>query len=217
MAAICAGFGPAYMRESNEAGEPPTELWEALASRGFLGVNLPEQYGGGGLGMSALAAVGEEISAAGCSLLLIVVSPAIVGSILVRHGTTEQQEDVAARHRRGHDARRVRDHRARRRLELAQDLDGGASARTAATRCAGRRRTSPASRTRTRSSSSRASGWTTATLGLPMLFLVDTDAPGLERQHIPTALRAADKQWQLFLDDVEVPAERLVGARDRRA
>jgi alkylation response protein AidB-like acyl-CoA dehydrogenase len=49
-------------------------------------------------------------------------------------------------------------------------------------------------------------------MGLPMLFIVDTDAPGLERQHIPTALRGADKQWQLFFDNVEVPAERLIGS-----
>ena len=42
--------------------------------------------------MSGLAAVGEEIAAAGKSLLLIVVSPAIVGSILARHGTDEQKE-----------------------------------------------------------------------------------------------------------------------------
>src|ERR687894_3075814 len=92
VAGICSGFGPAYMRECVAADKPPTELWEALASRGFLGVNLPEEWGGGGLGMSALAAVGEEIAAAGCSLLLIVVSPAIVGSILARHGTEEQKE-----------------------------------------------------------------------------------------------------------------------------
>ena len=72
--------------------EPPRELWDALASSGFLGVNIPEEYGGGGLGMSALAAVGEEITASGCSLLLIVVSPAIVGSILVRHGNEEQKD-----------------------------------------------------------------------------------------------------------------------------
>src|SRR3954449_10300404 len=89
---ICEGFGPAYMRERAAAGEPPSELWDALASRGFLSVNLPEEYGGGGLGMSALAAVGEEISAAGSSLLLIVVSPAIVGSIVTRHATDEQKD-----------------------------------------------------------------------------------------------------------------------------
>ena len=93
VAQICGSLGgPEYTRRKKAAGEPPTELWDALASRGYLGVNIPEEYDGGGLGMSALAMVGEEIAAAGCSLLLIVVSPAIVGSILARHGTEEQKE-----------------------------------------------------------------------------------------------------------------------------
>ena len=85
---ICERLGgPDYHRRIVAADEPPTELWNALAEKGYLGVNLPERYGGGGLGMHALQMVGEEISAAGCSLLLIVVSPAIVGSIITRHGT----------------------------------------------------------------------------------------------------------------------------------
>src|SRR4051812_35812806 len=93
VASICADFGgPKYTRAKVAAGEPPTELWDALATRGYLGVNVPEEYGGSGLGMYALAAVGEEITAAGCGLLLIVVSPAIVGSILTRHGTPDQKE-----------------------------------------------------------------------------------------------------------------------------
>src|SRR3954449_1246377 len=93
VAAICADMGgPKYTRAKVAAGEPPTELWDALASRGYLGVNVPEEYGGSCLGMRALAAVGEEITAAGCGLLLIVVSPAIVGSILARHGTPDQKE-----------------------------------------------------------------------------------------------------------------------------
>src|SRR3954463_3518033 len=89
---ICLGFGPHYTRPLIEDDQPPIELWDALASRGYLGVNIPEEYDGGGLGMSALAMVGEEIAAAGCSLLLIVVSPAIVGSILAKHGTPDQKE-----------------------------------------------------------------------------------------------------------------------------
>jgi alkylation response protein AidB-like acyl-CoA dehydrogenase len=48
--------------------------------------------------------------------------------------------------------------------------------------------------------------------GLLSLFIVDSDAPGLERQRVPTAPRNADMQWQLFFDDVEVEADRLVGA-----
>src|ERR1700736_5378944 len=82
VAAICGRFGREYMRAKVEAGEPATELWEELALQGYLGVNIPSEYGGAGLGMQELAAVGEELAAAGCSLLLIVVSPAIVGTIL---------------------------------------------------------------------------------------------------------------------------------------
>jgi alkylation response protein AidB-like acyl-CoA dehydrogenase len=210
VAAICSDFGPAYMRKQNAAGEPPTELWEALASKGFLGVNLPERYGGGGLGMSALAAVAEEISAAGCSLLLIVVSPAIVGSILVRHGSDAQREEwlpgIAA---------------GTTRVAFAiTEPDAGSNSHqisTSATRENGGYRL--------RGTKTYISGVEDAhailvvarkreadgSLGLPLLALVDADAPGLERQHIPTALKAADRQWQLFLDDVVVPEERLIG------
>ena len=54
-------------------------------------------------------------------------------------------------------------------------------------------------------------------LGLPLLLIVDTDSPGLERQPIPTAVRGADKQWQLYFDDVEVPADRLIGESEKSA
>jgi alkylation response protein AidB-like acyl-CoA dehydrogenase len=43
------------------------------------------------------------------------------------------------------------------------------------------------------------------------LFVVDTDAPGLERTLIPIEIKAPEKQFQLFFDDVEVPADRLLG------
>jgi alkylation response protein AidB-like acyl-CoA dehydrogenase len=43
------------------------------------------------------------------------------------------------------------------------------------------------------------------------LFVVDTDAPGLDRALIPVEIDAPEKQFQLFFDDVEVPAGRLVG------
>jgi alkylation response protein AidB-like acyl-CoA dehydrogenase len=41
VAAIAGGFGPEYTRRINAAGEPPLELWDALASRGDLGLNIP--------------------------------------------------------------------------------------------------------------------------------------------------------------------------------
>ena len=73
VAGIAAGFGPAYIRDRIEAQEPPTELWDALAERGYLGVNIPEEYDGGGRGLTELAAVGEELSRAGSPLLFLLV------------------------------------------------------------------------------------------------------------------------------------------------
>lgn len=90
---ICLGFGEAYPRRCQEAGEPPTELWEALSAAGFTGINIPTAWGGGGLGMSGLTLVAEEIAASiGMTTLMLVVSPAIAGTILALHGTSEQQE-----------------------------------------------------------------------------------------------------------------------------
>jgi hypothetical protein len=57
---IASDFGPPYMRERVQGGDPPTELWDALAERGYMGVNVPEEYDGGGRGMTELAAVGED-------------------------------------------------------------------------------------------------------------------------------------------------------------
>jgi alkylation response protein AidB-like acyl-CoA dehydrogenase len=210
VSAIARGFGPDYTRRFNAAGEPPLELWDALASRGYLGVNIPEEYDGGGLGMSALAAVGEEVTAAGCALLLIVVSPAIVGSILTRHGTPEQKE----RWLRGIALGTTK-------IAFAiTEPDAGSNSHNLAT--AARRDNG---RFILRGQKTFISGVEEAdailviarareadgSLGLPLLLIVDTDAPGLERQHIPTALPPSDKQWQLFFDDVEVEADRLIG------
>jgi alkylation response protein AidB-like acyl-CoA dehydrogenase len=63
---IALEFGHARFAASGRTGEPVTELRHALADAGFLGVNVPEAYGGGGLGMFELAVVEEELSAAGC-------------------------------------------------------------------------------------------------------------------------------------------------------
>ena len=210
VAGICRGFGPQYTREKVAAGEPPTELWDALASRGYLGVNIPEEYGGGGLGMSALAAVGEEIAANGCSLLLIVVSPAIVGSILAKHGTPDQKDHwltgIAAGTTKivfaitepdaGSNSHNI--------STAARRTEGGYTIRGQKTYISG---VEEADAILVVARKREDDG----TLSLPLLFIVDVDSPGLERQHIPTVEPGSNKQWSLYFDDVEVPENRLIG------
>src|SRR5918993_2663836 len=88
---LAADFGHAWYAERAKAGGRSTELWQAVADQGYLGVSVPEAYGGGGGGISQLAIVCEELAAAGCPLLLLVVSPAICGSVIACSGTDEQR------------------------------------------------------------------------------------------------------------------------------
>src|SRR5262245_55087492 len=91
VAAISRPFGGAYYTEHARAAVPTSEAWAALAEAGFLGVNLPAEYGGGGAGIAELAAVVEESAAQGCPLLLLLVSSAISGEVLARFGDEEQK------------------------------------------------------------------------------------------------------------------------------
>src|SRR3954451_22841014 len=210
---ICLGFGERYTREKVANDEPPTELWDALASRGYLGVNIPEEYDGGGLGMSALAAVGEEISAAGVGLILIVVSPAIVGSILTRHGTPEQKErwlrPIGAGTTKVAFAITEPDagSNSHNLATAARRTDAGYAIRGQKTYISG---VEEADAILVVARKREADG----TLTLPLLALVDADAPGLSRDRIATVEPGANHQWQLFFDDVEVSEDRLVGGED---
>ena len=92
VAAMAANYGQDYYLEKARAGEHTDELWSEAGKLGFIGVNLPEEYGGGGAGMYELSLVMEEMSAGGCPLLLMVVSPAINGTIIAKFGTDEQKK-----------------------------------------------------------------------------------------------------------------------------
>ncbi|GAQ35730.1 isovaleryl-CoA dehydrogenase [Mycobacterium pseudoshottsii JCM 15466] len=86
-----SNYGHEYYLKKARAHEHTTELWSEAGKLGFIGVNLPEEYGGGA-GMYELSMVMEEMAAAGSALLLMVVSPAINGTIISKFGTDEQKQ-----------------------------------------------------------------------------------------------------------------------------
>ena len=65
VAAITRSFGSSYYSVHAEARTATDELWAALAKQGFVGINLPERFGGGGAGLAELALVCEETAAQG--------------------------------------------------------------------------------------------------------------------------------------------------------
>jgi alkylation response protein AidB-like acyl-CoA dehydrogenase len=64
---IVDSFGPDYYQQQVDDGGNCTELWDALGATGYLGVDLPEKYGDGALGLRELAVVFQETARAGWS------------------------------------------------------------------------------------------------------------------------------------------------------
>src|ERR1700744_4280980 len=93
VAEVAASFGHDYYTRKAEAREPTTELWSALGKQGYLGVNIPAEFGGGDAGLSELAVVCEEIAAQGAPLLLALVSCGISAEVIAAYGTPGQKRE----------------------------------------------------------------------------------------------------------------------------
>ena len=87
---LCARFPGSYWRELDRARAYPTEFVAALTEAGFLGALIPEEYGGSGLGLSAAAAVLEEIHASGGNGGACHAQMYMMGTLL-RHGSDAQK------------------------------------------------------------------------------------------------------------------------------
>src|SRR5438876_1025482 len=206
---LAAGFGHDYFAEKTRTDGRPFELWQALADHGFLGVNVAEEYGGGGGGVAELAIVCEEVGTRGCPLLLILVH-AIVTEIIGRFGTEEQKKSWLPQLAGGsHMAFAI------------TEPDAGSNSHNIATTA-----TRDGDVYRLRGSKTFISGvdesdtilvvartGTDESTGRARLSLlvVDTDAAGVEKTLIPTQISSPEKQYLLFFDDVAVPADRLIG------
>ena len=208
---IAARYGSSYYVERAARHEPLTELWADLAAGGFIGINVPEEYGGGGGGLVELAIVCEEIAAQGCPMLLLLVSAAISAEVISRFGDAEQKQrwlpglaDGSSKvvfaitepgagsnsHQLSTAARRDGDDwLISGQKYYISGVDEAQAlllvARTGTDEVTGRAQMS--------------------------LFLVPTDAPGLVAQPLPVDAMLPERQFTLFLDDVRVGPEMVVG------
>jgi alkylation response protein AidB-like acyl-CoA dehydrogenase len=210
VAAVAGRYGHSYFMAKARAGEKTQELWDEVGRLGYLGVAVPEKYGGGGHGITELAIVAEELAAAGCPLLLLVVSPAICATVIARSGTEEQREHWLPGLADGS-------------LKMAfaiTEPDAGSNSHNISTIARANGADWVLSGRKTYISGvdesqavlvvARAENVRTGTLR-PMLAVVPTDAPGFAATLVPVDVTGPEKQFALFLDDVRVPRDAIIG------
>ncbi|GAA3236727.1 acyl-CoA dehydrogenase family protein [Pseudonocardia petroleophila] len=207
---VAGRFGPAYYAERAAAHEPCSELWAALGESGFIGVNVAEEHGGGGGGLVELAIVCEEIAARGTPLLLLLVSAAISAEVIGEFGSEEQRTRW-----------------------LPGLADGTVKVVFAITEPDAGSNTHRISTTAVRDGDDWLLNGTkyyisgvdeaeallvVARTGrdasggpLMSLFVVPTDAPGMQAVPLPVDAMLPERQFTLHLDDVRVPGTSLVG------
>ena len=88
--ALCRDFPPSYWRGLDREKAYPTDFVHAMTKAGLLGVLIPEEYGGSGLGLTAAAAILEEVHASGGNAAALHAQMYTMGTVL-RHGSAEQK------------------------------------------------------------------------------------------------------------------------------
>jgi len=211
VAGIAKRYGPEYFLERARTGGGIEELWNDLGAAGLLGLHLPEDYGGGGGGMAEAVVVVEELAAQGMPLLIWVISPAICGSILACHASEEMKRRWLPP---------IADGTKKMAFGLTEP-DAGSNSHNIKT-------TAKRTDTGWRISGSkyfisavdqsdaillvtRDADHSTAEHNRLSLFAVPTDSPGLTFAPIATSIVSPDKQFTVYLDDVAVGEDALIG------
>ncbi|MER6623144.1 MULTISPECIES: acyl-CoA dehydrogenase family protein [unclassified Streptomyces] len=206
-----AAFANKHPRATHSADN--RAFWQEAAKLGYIGVNLPEAHGGGGGGITELSLVLEEMGAAGNPLLMMIVSPAICGTVISRFGTEAQKREWLPALADG----------SRLMAFGITEPDAGSNSHRITT-TARRDGTDWLLTGRKVFVSGVDIADATLVVGRtedartgklkPCLFIVPRDAEGFQRRPIDMELNAVEKQFELVLDDVRLPADALVGDED---
>ena len=214
---VCARFDLEYWRKSHEENLYPTEFVKAMSDAGWLGALIPEEYGGAGLGFTEGAIILEEVNRSGGNANQVHAQMYTMGALL-RHGSEAQKRKYLPQ---------IADGSLRLQTFAVTEPDAGTDTtkiQTTAVKKGDRyvingqkifisryhhtdlmlllARTTPLNQVEKK------------THGIS-LFLIDTRevGEGIESTKIPTMLGGDTNQ--LFFNDLEIPADCLIGEEGR--
>lgn len=214
---IAASFDLDYWHERDETKTYPHDFFKAFADAGWLGIAIPEAYGGVGLGIMEACLLLEAICASGAGMS---GSTPIHFSIfppmpLIKFGSEEQKQAFLPKIARGE-------------MKLGFSItepDAGTDTTRITTRAVrdgdeyilnGKKVWSSniqnAERTLILVRTTPYEEVERKTLGMS-LFMLDLKVPGITIREIPKLGRHAVDSNELFLDDVRVPAKDLIGEK----
>ncbi|MEU7581290.1 acyl-CoA dehydrogenase family protein [Streptomyces sp. NPDC041068] len=214
VADLAARFPDTYWADHDERAVFPQEFYDAFAEGGWLGMAIPEEYGGGGLGILEASVLLQEIAASGagmngCSTLHLTIFGL---NTLVRHGSPELREEILPRAADGslHVCFGVTEPDAgtdTTRISTVARRDGDdyviSGRKVWITKAGHSQKMVLIARTAPRSAKRPTDGMT--------LFLVDIDSEAVRLRAIPKMGRNAVASYEVLIDELRVPVTCRVG------
>ena len=206
-------YGRRYFQDVVTNGTQPDELWAELGTAGFLGVHIPEAYGGSGGGLAELNIVIEECAAQGCPMLSLVIA-SICAPIIESFGSTELKDKwlpgiatgklkmafAITEPDAGSNTHNV--------STTAHKVDGGWSIQGAKYWTSGIDESDAVMVVAKDPGVETGNGRSALSL-----FVMPADAAGISYTRIDAAVKTPERQFSVFFDAVQLPVEALVGKR----
>ncbi len=206
--------------------EFPRHVWEQMGEDGFLGMMVPEEYGGAGLGMLEMSLLMEGMSDHGIPLQHLIVGPTMCLSHIARHGTEEQKRRYLApacsgkevwcfaitEPTAGTNSMKITT-LAKRSGKPSSKLSGEGTFRLNGQKVfitgsdVADYAIVVARTTSFQDAASKSDGFT--------LFIVDLNAPGVTRRPMEMSILIPERQCELFFDDVELSEADVIGEVDK--
>lgn len=213
---LARSFSDDYWAECDDKHRFPWDFYNAFAEAGWLGIAIPEQYGGGGQGILEAALLLQEIAASGagmngCSTMHLTIFGL---NTIVKHGSESLRNEVlpaaadgslhvcfgVTEPDAGTDTTRV--------STFARRTDGGyviSGRKVWITKAGESQKMVLIARTARREEVAR------PTDGMS-LFLIDIDPEHVHLRAIPKMGRNAVASYEVFIDDYFVPESARIGA-----